>query len=205
MAANSSMRCGPQSVATRCTGFPRRGSPCPRSGAAAAARIRQQGHGMVAACRGQLTSRPARLLQERVAAFRALCWTRVPRRLQTARGARRRGQHVPGEPSDPQSMAGTDLCTHGEHVPVGEYGPASFGRVFGEYPNPWGAVPDDVSLAAQMKDLGVNDPVTASSFYTRKVVASITSAPAFYLSEVVRRVPKVLIPKTDWGLALLNA
>jgi hypothetical protein len=74
----------------------------------------------------------------------------------------------------------------------------------GEFPNPWGAVPDDVSVAIEMRTLGISDPLTANAFYTKRVFSSILHDPLVYASEVVRRLPHALFVKTDWGLAEMN-
>lgn len=74
----------------------------------------------------------------------------------------------------------------------------------GEFPNPWGAVPDDASVGAEMRSLGIADPLVANDFYTRRVITAILRDPLVYASQVLRRLPRVVFVKADWGLAEVN-
>ncbi len=86
-------------------------------------------------------------------------------------------------------------------------GVASMGiwQAMGEYPNPWGARYSDELLARELKKLGLqNDLIAANAFYNKRVSAAIAQHPFFFLSEVARRFPRALFPKTDWGFVAVH-
>jgi hypothetical protein len=71
----------------------------------------------------------------------------------------------------------------------------------GEYPNPWGAVPTDAELGKELQALGLSDPVEVNRFYLKRFFRAVASDPLFYAGEVARRLPRVVLVKTDWGFA----